>query len=77
VTTNTVSGFYVPAAGTATYELFANSLASSKAKDPTPSSIQSVTVTVTRVRSYDENWKELIFPADGPATVVMAPAVPR
>jgi Flp pilus assembly pilin Flp len=72
-TTTTVNGFYVPAGGSATYELWDNSLKVHKGK---ATGTVSVSVKVVAIQTSDEGWNTVSYTTEGPSSVVAAPTTP-
>jgi Flp pilus assembly pilin Flp len=72
-TTTTVNSFYVPAGGSATYELWDNALKVHKGK---ATGTVSVSVKVVAIQTSDEDWNTVSYTTEGPSTVVAAPTTP-
>ena len=69
-TTGRVNGFYVPASGTATYDLWDNNLQLHNGK---ATGVVSVEVRVVSVTTADENWQPVTYPQYNNSTTVDAP----
>jgi Flp pilus assembly pilin Flp len=69
-TTSSVNGFYVPANGNATYEVWDNNLKLHKGKT---TGVLSVDVKVVSVTTADENWQPVTYPQYNKSTTVDAP----
>ena len=69
-TTTRVNGFYVPATGKATYELWDNNL---KVHHEKITGVVSVEVKVVSVTTSDQNWKPVTYPQYNKSTTVDAP----
>ena len=69
-TTTRVNGFYVPANGKATYELWDNNLKVHKEKT---TGVVSVDVKVVSVTTSDQNWNSVTYPQYNKSTTVDAP----
>jgi hypothetical protein len=72
-TTSTVNSFYVPAGGSATYELWDNSL---KVHKGNATGTVSVSVKVVAIQTSDESWSSVSYTTDGPSNEVIAPTTP-
>ncbi|MEX1038355.1 MAG: hypothetical protein WDZ96_05845 [Acidimicrobiia bacterium] len=72
-TTTKVDGFYVPANGESTFEVWDNDLKVHKNKT---TGVVSVEVKVVSVTTSDENWQEATYPQYDNSTTVNAPPDP-
>ncbi len=73
--TETVNSFYIPANGTADYTVWNNELSTNK-KGKVKSGVVSIEITVTKIKTSDENWNDVTYDTTGPITTIEAPEAP-
>jgi len=72
-TTTTVTDFYVPAGGSASYDAYDNAL---KIDGANKTGVVNVEVKVVSIKTADEKWQTMTYTVNGPATAVTAPTIP-